>query len=271
MTKEYTTDYDCEMMEYEDGAKRSATTDKGRFDLIPTNILFRVAKVYQRGGDKHGDRNWEKGFPICRAIDSAIRHLLQFQLKMKDEDHAAQAIWNIFAAAHLEEMVEEGVLDSKWDNRPVYEKPKKERGLKMDDIKAVDLKVEVLRNCEAVKVFHIPTGNSVVAFRENTKKANYEAAVKELRDLLEYTGEYKVAQEPGVRYEVVDTMRAKANAMADILDEQNEKAFKAMNKPKPTLTDDDFNFGDDEVVEDLEPKTYKRGPELAERSYESRK
>lgn len=285
MTKEYTTDYDCEQMQYEDGAMRSAQTDKGRFDLIPTNILFRVAKVYQRGGDKHGDRNWEKGFPICRAIDSAIRHLLQFQLKVKDEDHAAQAIWNIFAAAHLEEVVKKGVLDPKWDDRPTYERPKEEHTLKVEDIKAADIKVEESANSQAIRVLHIPTGHAVTAFRVESKVENYEAALKELRDFLEYTKDYRVIQEPGVRYEVVDTVRAKA--MADMLDEQNEKAFKAMNNPKPlkrisiskdvlydtgrrfkvsgdskpTLKESDFNFGDDEVVDDL-PKHPKREWEL---------
>lgn len=118
--KEYKTNYDCEQMEYESGAKRSAQEGKGRFDLIPTSVLFRLAQVYERGAIKHGERNWEEGFPICRAIDSAIRHLLQFKLRMKDEDHAAQSIWNIFAAAHFEEMIEKGFLDSKWDDRPDY-------------------------------------------------------------------------------------------------------------------------------------------------------
>ena len=179
MKKELTTDYDCEMMEYEGGAMRSDTADKGRFDLIPTNILFRVAKVYQRGGNKHGDRNWEKGFPICRAIDSAIRHLLQFQLKMKDEDHAAQAIWNVFAAAHLEEMVEEGVLDPKWDDRPVYEKPKEEHTLKIEDIREKDLRVEESANSQAIRVLHMPTGHAVTAFRGESKTENYKAALQE--------------------------------------------------------------------------------------------
>lgn len=45
---------------------------------------------------KYGDgRNWEKGMPIAEFLDSALRHLVQYAMGDKSEDHLAAALWNI--------------------------------------------------------------------------------------------------------------------------------------------------------------------------------
>lgn len=52
----------------------------------------------------NGGRNWEKGMPFSRYIDSAKRHLDKYIMGMTDEDHLAAAAWNIFAIMHHQEL-----------------------------------------------------------------------------------------------------------------------------------------------------------------------
>ena len=49
-------------------------------------------------------RNWEKGMPFSRYVDSAKRHLDKFVMGMTDEDHLAAAAWNLFAIMHHQEL-----------------------------------------------------------------------------------------------------------------------------------------------------------------------
>lgn len=85
------------------GAMRDVETGKGRFDLLSPIALWRLAQVFEKGAGKYAPRNWEKGMPISRFCDSAIRHLMQFMMGMDDEDHLGHAMWNIGAIMHLVE------------------------------------------------------------------------------------------------------------------------------------------------------------------------
>jgi len=89
--------------QYKSGAVRDVREGKGRFDLISPFALMRLARVYEKGSKKYKDRNWEKGFPYSRVLDSAIRHIVQFMMGYEDEDHLAQAAWNLFAIMHFQE------------------------------------------------------------------------------------------------------------------------------------------------------------------------
>ena len=89
--------------DFPSGAVRDTREGKGRFDLISPYALRRLAQVYERGAKKYADRNWEKGFPYSRCIDSALRHIFQYIMGMRDEDHLAQALFNIMAVIHFEE------------------------------------------------------------------------------------------------------------------------------------------------------------------------
>lgn len=104
--------------EFSTGAHRDTQSGKGRFDLIPASALKRLAGVYERGADKYGARNWEKGMPIGRYLDSALRHIYQYIEGRRDEDHLGQALWNIAGAIHTETMVERGVLPAELDDMP---------------------------------------------------------------------------------------------------------------------------------------------------------
>jgi hypothetical protein len=89
---------------FESGAKRDSRDGKGRYDLIPPTALRRLAGVYERGAVKYGDRNWEKGQPFSRLCDSALRHINEYREGWRDEDHLAQAFWNIAALLHFDEV-----------------------------------------------------------------------------------------------------------------------------------------------------------------------
>lgn len=87
----------CEM------AVRDMHEGKGRFDLLPMCVLMRLAKHYENGCLKYGDRNWEKGIPCHSFADSAMRHIVKYMDGWKDEDHLIAAIWNLCGLAWTEE------------------------------------------------------------------------------------------------------------------------------------------------------------------------
>lgn len=90
--------------EFAGGAVRDTRSGKGRFDLITPIGLRRIAVVYEKGAIKYAPRNWEAGMPISRCLDSALRHINQYKEGLMDEDHLAQAAWNLFAVMHFEEL-----------------------------------------------------------------------------------------------------------------------------------------------------------------------
>lgn len=109
--------------EFDTGAHRDTQEGKGRYDLISPSALKRLAGVYQRGADKYGERDWEQGMPIGRCLDSALRHIYQYIEGRRDEDHLAQAMWNVAGAIHVEEMIERNVLPARLNDMPNHLAP----------------------------------------------------------------------------------------------------------------------------------------------------
>jgi hypothetical protein len=94
---------------FDGGATRDSNEGKPRYDLMPPSALRRVAMVYARGATIRGAMNWAQGIPVQRCVESAFRHLEQYRAGDTDEDHAAQAVWNLLTAMHFE--------GSEWDDR----------------------------------------------------------------------------------------------------------------------------------------------------------
>ena len=65
-------------------AIREPSTGKGRYDLISPFATRRLARWYELGAQKYADRNWEKGIPFSRYVDSAKRHLDKYIMGMND-------------------------------------------------------------------------------------------------------------------------------------------------------------------------------------------
>ena len=91
-----------ERMEFETGAIREPHKGKGRYDLISTEGLMRLAAWYERGAEKYGDRNWEKGLPVSNCMNSLLRHAIKYLAGWDDEDHLAAIAWNAFAIMEFE-------------------------------------------------------------------------------------------------------------------------------------------------------------------------
>lgn len=92
------------------GAMREPTVGKGCYVDIPVGALFRLAVIMTKGAIKYDARNWEKGLPIYRYLDSMYRHLIKYRTGMDDEDHLGQCLFNIHAAIHTQVMIENGCL-----------------------------------------------------------------------------------------------------------------------------------------------------------------
>ena len=86
--------------EFDTGAVRDMAEGKGNFSLLPWEVIWDLAKHYEKGNKKYppgadGIANWKKGIPVDSYFDSAVRHLVKHKLGWTDEDHAVSALWNI--------------------------------------------------------------------------------------------------------------------------------------------------------------------------------
>ena len=117
MTKQFNEVKDSgKRQEFVTGSVRDTREGKGRFDLIPTDALRRLARHYENGAVKYGDKNWEKGQPLSRYLDSAFRHLICVIEGLTDEDHASAVSWNSFAYIHTLNAINAGKLPKELDD-----------------------------------------------------------------------------------------------------------------------------------------------------------
>lgn len=120
MASEFVTKDSGVREEWATGSRRDSRQGKGRYDLLSPLALRRITGVLERGAAKYGDRNWEKGQPLSRYADSALRHLFQWIEGKRDEDHLGQAAWNLLAALHTEEAIDRGRLPAELNDLPDY-------------------------------------------------------------------------------------------------------------------------------------------------------
>lgn len=87
-------------VKFDSGFQRDINDGKPRYDLIPHELLKRLAELYTRGAEKYDDDNWKKSETpkeINRFKESGFRHFIQWIAGEEDEDHAVAAIWNIIS------------------------------------------------------------------------------------------------------------------------------------------------------------------------------
>ncbi|MCK5613165.1 hypothetical protein KAR91_65430 [Candidatus Pacearchaeota archaeon] len=109
-----------ERTEFGTGAVRDAQGGKGRFDLIPNLAVWALAHHTEKGAVKYDDRNWEMGIPIKNFIDSAKRHLTEFELGLTDENHLAAALWNVACCYETLLRIDMGILPESLDADLAY-------------------------------------------------------------------------------------------------------------------------------------------------------
>ncbi len=107
-----------EKQTFETGAQRDTQESKPRLDLISPIFLERLGMVLTKGAEYYGERNWEKGMPLSRLLSSAASHLNKTSDGLEDEDHPAQAAWNLMAYIHTEHRIKAGSLPAGLDDLP---------------------------------------------------------------------------------------------------------------------------------------------------------
>jgi hypothetical protein len=108
-------DTDIAKTEFATGATRSDATDRGRFDLIPYEAMLSLARRYELGATRFGDRNWEKGQPLSRLLSSMRRHAHQIGQDFS-EDHLGAVQWNAAAFVTMVARMEAGTLPKTLDD-----------------------------------------------------------------------------------------------------------------------------------------------------------
>ena len=58
-------------------------------------LILELSKHFENGAEKYDERNWEKGIPENRYIDSGVRHYLKYLNGEDDEPHFIAFLWNI--------------------------------------------------------------------------------------------------------------------------------------------------------------------------------
>lgn len=92
----------------EKGLVRESKKGMGRFDLLPPEALFRVARICELGAEKYPERNWEQGGKWSVNVSSCLRHMFKWMRGDVDEDHLAMAVWNLMALMYYEDRYKEG-------------------------------------------------------------------------------------------------------------------------------------------------------------------
>lgn len=91
------------MTHFSTGAVRDVATDKAKLDLLPWDMMFRLAKWYELGAKKYGRNNWRLGQKKSHTFASLMRHAIKYQLGQTDEDHLSAVIWNAFSLMNVDE------------------------------------------------------------------------------------------------------------------------------------------------------------------------
>lgn len=100
------------------GSVRDIQDGKGRFDLLPMFAEEELAKHFEGGARKYGSRNWEKGQPLSRYLDSCRRHLNKAARGQNDEPHLIAAAWNIMCLIDTKKRIEIGLLPKELNDLP---------------------------------------------------------------------------------------------------------------------------------------------------------
>ena len=116
--KDYSLKDSGKRKDFETGAIREILTGKGRFDLIPWDVVRALAIHFEKGLAKYPERNWERGVPLNSYFDSALRHITQVISGKDDENHLIAAIFNLVCAYQTILWIQEGKLPEELYNMP---------------------------------------------------------------------------------------------------------------------------------------------------------
>jgi hypothetical protein len=102
--------------EFVTGAVRDTQSGKGRYDLVPPLPLHLLGQWFEAGCLKYGERNFERGIPVGRYVDSAFRHLNKYRMGLRDEPHLIAGLWNLWNAIDTVYKIKLGLLPKELDD-----------------------------------------------------------------------------------------------------------------------------------------------------------
>lgn len=85
------------------GSQRDDATGKPMMQLLPFDLLMRVAKWYTLGAEKYGHHNWRLGQPQSECMGSLLRHLTYYAMGKRDEDHLSAIVFNALSMMNVDE------------------------------------------------------------------------------------------------------------------------------------------------------------------------
>ena len=69
---------------------------------FPPAAMLRLSRHYELGSKKYSPRNYMRGIPVSRFMDSALRHIYKYLDGKDNEDHLSAAAFNILGAMQME-------------------------------------------------------------------------------------------------------------------------------------------------------------------------
>lgn len=123
-------------------------------------VLRRDALHLEHGAKKYGDNNWQKGQPLSRYYDSAMRHLMAVREGREDEDHLAAARWNLMGIMWTLEEIRAGRLPITLADLPYSIGPG--GPIVLIPGPASPELLEEVRNCEPGQVCSVPQGTCII-------------------------------------------------------------------------------------------------------------
>ena len=106
--------------EFSTGAKKQAASGKGTPVLFPGDAYIAISQHFEDGAIVYDARNWEKGIPLSKLVDSLERHIAQFKMNMVDESHLRAIGWNAVVLLATKLRIENGLLPKELDDMPKY-------------------------------------------------------------------------------------------------------------------------------------------------------
>jgi len=101
---------------FDTGMVRDVSTDKLDWTILPWIVLKRDVELYMRGAKKYARDNWKKGQPFTRAFESMMRHMYDYLMGDRSEDHLAAIRFNAACLIYYEEMIKQGELPAQLDD-----------------------------------------------------------------------------------------------------------------------------------------------------------
>ena len=80
---------------FDTGSQRDDDSEKPLVNHLHPYLRLRFGYHMRVGADKYEKGNWEKGQPTEVALESLHRHLAQFELGDRSEDHLSAIIFNV--------------------------------------------------------------------------------------------------------------------------------------------------------------------------------